>query len=293
MNPQGALDFSGKTALITGGGTGIGRAIAENFGKLGARVVIAEIDPQRADKVCASLDAMAVETLVSETDVRDVSQVTALCGQIEQRFGGLDIVVNNVGDFLGMMRPFARTTEEQWDALYAVNLRHLFIVTRAALPLLRKHGRGGSIINLSTIEAFRGHPICPVYSAFKAGVTGFTKSMALQLGPEHIRVNAIAPETSETEQVKPSVFINPEYRGHIERWIPLGRFGEPADAAGCAIFLASDLSAWITGTTVHLDGGALAAGGFYRTPDGRWTNLPVVSDDGVAIPPKTRTTGAR
>jgi len=285
MNPQGALDFSGKTALITGGGAGIGRAIAENFAVLGARVVIAEIDPQRADEVRAALDARDIESLVTPTDVRDTSQVNALCQKIEQRFGGLDIVVNNVGDFLGMMRPFARTTEEEWDALYALNLRHLFVVTRAVLPLFRKHGRGGSIINLSTIEAFRGHPICPVYSAFKAGVTGFTKSMAVQLGPERIRVNAIAPETTETEQVKPSLFVSPEHRGHIERWIPLGRFGEPADAAGCAIFLASDLSAWITGTTLHLDGGALAAGGFYRTPDGRWTNVPVVSADGVSFKP--------
>jgi len=293
MNPQGALDFSGKTALITGGGAGIGRAIAENLGALGARVVIAEIDPQRADAVRAALDAAGVESLVTPTDVCESSQVATLCDQIEQRFGGLDIAVNNVGDFLGIMRPFARTTEDEWDALYAVNLRHLFIVTRAALPLLRKHGRGGSIINLSTIEAFRGHPICPVYSAFKAGVTGFTRSMAVQLGPERIRVNAIAPETTQTEQVKPSTFVNPQYREHIERWIPLGRFGEPMDAAGCAIFLASDLSAWVSGTTLHLDGGALAAGGFYRTPDGRWTNLPVVSDDGVAAPPKSHPTGAR
>jgi len=293
MNLQGAFDFNGKTALITGGGAGIGRAIAEGLGTLGARVVIAEIDRQRADAVSTALDAAGIESLVSMTDVRDTSQVTTLCGQIDQRFGGLDIVVNNVGDFLGMMRPFARTGEEEWDALYALNLRQIFIVTRAALPLLRKYGRGGSIINLTSIEAFRGHPICPVYSAFKAGVTGFTRSMAVQLAPEHIRVNAIAPETTETEQVKPSAFVKPEHREHIERWIPLGRFGEPADAAGCAIFLASELSAWVTGTTIHLDGGALAAGGFYRTPDGRWTNIPVVTDDGVASVPKTRLKGAR
>jgi len=293
VNLQGALDFSGKTALITGGGAGIGRAIAKGLGELGARVVIAEIDQRRVKDTRAALDASGIESLVSLTDVRDASQVNALCAQIDQRFGGLDILVNNVGDFLGMMRPLVRTTEEEWDALYAINLRHLFIVTRAALPLFRKHGRGGSIINLSTIEAFRGHPICPVYSAFKAGVTGFTKSMAIQLGPERIRVNAIAPETTETEQVKPSAFVNPDYRGHIERWIPLGRFGEPTDAAGCAIFLASELSAWVSGSTIHLDGGALAAGGFYRTPAGRWTNVPVISDDGVAPALDNRSTGAK
>lgn len=277
------ISFAGKTALVTGGGAGIGRAIAEGLGKLGARVAVAEIDPARVEAVRAVLAEAGIEALVSATDVRDTAQVEALMSQIDQRFGGLDILVNNVGDFLGVAKPFASTTEAEWDALYATNLRHMFIVTRAALPLLRKGGPGGSIINISTIEAFRGIPMCPIYSAFKAGVTGFTKSMALELGPEGIRVNAIAPETTETEQVKPSQFVKPQYRDHVQRWIPLGRFGEPGDAAGCAIFLASELSAWVTGTTIHMDGGALAAGGFYRTPEGRWTNAPVVSDNGLAF----------
>lgn len=277
------ISFAGKTALVTGGGAGIGRAIAEGLGKLGARVAVAEIDPARVEAVRAALAEAGIEALVSATDVRDTTQVEALMSQIDQRFGGLDILVNNVGDFLGVAKPFASTTEAEWDALYAINLRHMFIVTRAALPLLRKGGPGGSIINISTIEAFRGIPMCPIYSAFKAGVTGFTKSMALELGPEGIRVNAIAPETTETEQVKPSQFVKPQYRDHVQRWIPLGRFGEASDAAGCAIFLASELSAWVTGTTIHMDGGALAAGGFYRTPEGRWTNAPVVSDNGLAF----------
>ena len=277
------ISFAGKTVLVTGGGAGIGRAIAEGLGKLGARVAIAEVDPARVDAVRAALAEAGIESLVSVTDVRDTAQVEALMSQIDQRFGGLDILVNNVGDFLGVAKPFGSTTEEEWDALYAINLRHMFIVTRAALPLLRKRGQGGSIINISTIEAFRGIPMCPVYAAFKAGVTGFTKSMALEMGPERIRVNAIAPETTETEQVKPSQFVKPQYRDHVQRWIPLGRFGEASDAAGCAIFLASELSAWVTGTTIHMDGGALAAGGFYRTPEGRWTNAPVVSDNGLAF----------
>lgn len=277
------ISFDGKTALVTGGGAGIGRAIAEGVGRLGARVAVAEIDPSRVEAVRAALTEAGIEALVSATDVRDTDQVAALMSQIDQRFGGLDILVNNVGDFLGVAKPFDTTTEAEWDALYATNLRHMFIVTRAALPLLRKSGRGGSIINISTIEAFRGIPMCPIYAAFKAGVTGFTKSIALELGPEGIRVNAIAPETTETEQVKPSLFVKPQYRDHVQRWIPLGRFGEPSDAAGCAIFLASELSAWVTGTTIHMDGGALAAGGFYRTPEGRWTNAPVVSDNGLAF----------
>lgn len=277
------INFTGKTALVTGGGAGIGRAIAETFGRLGARVAVAEIDAQRAQALRSDLEQAGVEALVEVVDVRDSAQVDALIANIDLRFGALDILVNNVGDFLGAIKPFERTTEADWDALYGVNLRHLFVVTRAALPLLRRAPAGASIINVSTIEAFRGIPNCAVYSAFKAGVTGFTKSLALELGPAGIRVNAIAPETTETEQVKISQYIQPQYREHIPRWIPLGRFGEPKDAAGCAVFLASELSGWVTGTTIHLDGGALAAGGFYRTPQGRWTNVPVVSDNGLGF----------
>jgi 3-oxoacyl-[acyl-carrier protein] reductase len=274
------LTLAGRTALVTGGGAGIGRAIAEAYAALGARVVVAEIDPARVQAARSALSG-SNESWVSLTDVRSASAVAALMGEISSRCGRLDVLVNNVGDFLNVIKPFERTTEEEWDALYATNLRHLFLVTRAAIPLLRSAGGGASIINLSTIEAFRGIPMAAVYSAFKSAITGFTRSLALELGPQGVRVNAIAPETTETEQVKPSLFIPPEYQAHIRRWIPLGRFGTPADAAGCAVFLASDLSAWVTGTTIHLDGGALAAGGWYRTPDERWTNVPVVSDSGL------------
>jgi 3-oxoacyl-[acyl-carrier protein] reductase len=276
------LTLAGRTALVTGGGAGIGRGIAEAFAALGARVVIAEIDPARAQAARAALSG-SPDSWVSLTDVRSAAAVGALMDEISSRCGRLDVLVNNVGDFLNVIKPFERTTEEEWDALYASNLRHLFLVTRAAIPLLRGGGGGGgaSIINLSTIEAFRGIPMAAVYSAFKSAVTGFTRSLALELGPHGIRVNAIAPETTESEQVKPSLFIPPQYQAHIRRWIPLGRFGTPADAAGCAVFLASELSAWVTGTTIHLDGGALAAGGWYRTPDERWTNVPVVSDSGL------------
>ncbi len=274
------LTLAGKTALVTGGGAGIGLAIAQAFAVLGARVVVAEIDPERAAAARQALTASPT-SWVAVTDVRSVAAVETLLAEIESRCGTLEVLVNNVGDFLNVVKPFERTTEEEWDALYAINLRHMFIVTRAAIPLLRRAQHGASIINLSTIEAFRGIPMTAVYSAFKSAVTGFTRSLALELGPRGIRVNAIAPETTETAQVRPSLFIPPQYQEHIRRWIPLGRFGTPEDAAGCAVFLASELSAWVTGTTIHLDGGALAAGGWYRTPDERWTNVPVVSDSGL------------
>jgi NAD(P)-dependent dehydrogenase (short-subunit alcohol dehydrogenase family) len=280
------LNLEGKTALVTGGGAGMGRAIAEAFGAAGMKIVIAEIDAGRAESVRAALDAAGVENLVEVLDVRDTAKVAELAKTIDARFGGLDVLVNNVGDFMGIVGPFARSTEDQWDTLYRINLRHIFVVTHAMLPLLRKQGHdgkngGGSIINVSSIEGFRGIPGGVVYGAFKAGVTGFTQSLAVELGPEHIRVNTIAPETTDTEQVQVTNWTKPEYLSHTERWIPLGRFGVPKDAAGCALFLASDLSAWVTGTTIHMDGGALAAAGWYRTPKGQWTNMPVIADKGL------------
>lgn len=277
--PEG-WSLRGKTALVTGGGAGIGRGIAEAFASLGARVIVAEIDAARAAAVQAALAALGSECHVAVTDVRDIAQVAALMREVEQRYGALDVLVNNVGDYLFIIKPFEESTEAEWQALYNVNLRQLFVVTQAAIPLLRRAHGGASIINLSTIEAFRGIPNAAIYAAFKAAITGFTRSLALELGPAGIRVNAIAPETTESEQVKPSVYIRPQYRDNIPRWIPLGRFGTPADAAGCAVFLATGLSAWVTGTTIHLDGGALAAGGWYRTPSGAWTNTPVVTDSG-------------
>jgi len=275
------FNLEGKTALVTGGGAGMGRAIAEAFGSLGMRVAVAEIDPKRGESVQAALTEAGVDHLVETVDVRNTAQVAELAGKIDARYGGLDVLVNNVGDFMGIVGPFARSTEQDWDTLYQVNLKQIFIVTHAMLPLLDRGGTGGSIINVSSIEGFRGIPGGVVYGAFKAGITGFTQSLAVELGPKGIRVNTIAPETTDTEQVQVTAWTKPEYLHHTKDWIPLGRFGVPKDAAGCAVFLASDLSAWVTGTTIHMDGGALAAAGWYRTPKGQWTNMPVISDKGL------------
>jgi len=276
------VTLKGKTALVTGGGGGIGRGIAEAFGSYGAQVVVAELKPERADAVRAALEAAKVEHLVVQADVREEAQVNGLIKQIEDRFGKLNVLVNNVGT-ASTPKLFEETTNEDWDFEYQINLRHMFLVTRAAIPLIRKSGPGGSIINLSSIEAFRGIPMLTVYGAFKAGAIGFTQSLALELGHEGIRVNAIAPETTESEAIQPSKWIRPEDLGAIPSAIPLGRFGTPADAAGCAVFLASDLSAWVTGTTIHLDGGALAAAGWHRLDNGAWTNAPVISKGALRL----------
>lgn len=276
------LTLKGKTALVTGGGGGIGRGIAEAFGRYGAQVAVAEIKPERAEAIRAALEAAKADHLVVQADVREEAQVNDLIAKVENRFGKLNVLVNNVG-IASTPKRFEETTNEDWDFEYQMNLRHMFLVTRAAIPLMRKSGPGGSIINLSSIEAFRGIPMLTVYGAFKAGAIGFTQSLALELGHEGIRVNAIAPETTETEAIQPSKWIRPEDLGAIASAIPLGRFGTPADAAGCAVFLASDLSAWVTGTTIHLDGGALAAAGWHRLESGAWTNAPVISKGALRL----------
>jgi NAD(P)-dependent dehydrogenase (short-subunit alcohol dehydrogenase family) len=279
---QDLISLKGKVAIVTGSGAGLGRGIAEAYASLGAKVVVVERNEERADDAQAWFEKRGYEHLVCRMDVGDRDRIDAMVDRVKSAYGRLDIVVNNVGDFCNLIKPFAASTEKEWQTLYEANLMHVFRVTHAALPLMHAGARGGSIINVSSIEAFRGIPNGAVYSAFNAALTGFTRSLAVELGPDGIRVNAIAPETSDTEQVRPRDWVAPEYRGHVKSWIPLGRFGRPSDAAGCAVFLASELSGWVTGTTVLLDGGALAAGGWYRVHEtGQWTNTPVVSDSGI------------
>jgi NAD(P)-dependent dehydrogenase (short-subunit alcohol dehydrogenase family) len=276
---HGALDFSGKTVLVTGGGVGIGRAIAEAFAGAGAQLVIAEIDPANADAVEAAIPSARV----IRCDVRERGTGQLLAERIAADSGKLDVLVNNVGHFVHA-RPFAQLAEDEIDEILDVNLGQVLRITSAMLPLLRAAAPGSSIINVTSIEAHRGIPGCTVYAAGKWGVTGFTKSLALELAPEGIRVNDIAPETTDTPQLALDYVIPPANRTHEERWIPLGRFGRPADCAGAALYLASPLASWVTGTALHVDGGALAAAGWYRTPQGEWTNTPLISDNGLVIP---------
>ncbi len=267
------IDFNGKVVLVTGGGAGIGRATVMAFADLGASVVALEVDPARSDDLRSRLGDRG---LVVTGDATAAADVSGLADTIGNRYGRLDVLVNNVGHFMTRPTPFERLTDEQIDGIYRVNLKHIFLVSRIMLPLLRAAAGGASITNVSSIEGFRGIPQFAVYGAFKAVVTGFTMSLALELGPEGIRVNAVAPETTDSAQVPLDRMIHKSQRHNIPRWIPLGRFGTPQDIAGCVLFLASPLAAWVSGTVVHADGGALAAAGWYRDDHGAWTNMPVI-----------------
>lgn len=260
MTP-GAL-LAGRRAVVTGGGGGIGRAISLLFAEQGADVIAAEIDAERAR-------AMPLRTIVCDvTQPDDVRRLTEEAGEI-------DILVNNVGHYLFPGKDFIESTEEEWEALYRVNLRHVFLCTHAFAPGMIARGGGGSIINVSTVEAFRGKPQSAVYAAFKGGVTQFTKSVALELGMHGIRVNAIAPDLTQSLQVPYDRWVPDDQRHLVPTWVPIGRLGMPEDIAGVALFLASDLSSFVTGTTVHADGGSYAAGGWFKTARGGWTNRPL------------------
>ncbi len=264
---MGLLD--GRVAIVTGAGAGIGRGIAARFVEEGAAVVAVEIDDDRCAALRSSLDA----AMVVHADVRTLSGVDAVFVAAEE-MGGADVLVNNVGHYGGGRGPFHTQPEAEWTELHAINFEHVMRCSQRFISGAIAADRPGSIVNVSTIEAFRGIPTRAVYSAYKAAITGFTKSLAVEYAHAGIRVNAIAPDVTETAQVPYSKWIKPQDEAMIPTWVPLGRFGQPDDLGGVALFLASDLSAFVTGTTVHADGGTFAAGGWFPTAEGGWTNRP-------------------
>jgi NAD(P)-dependent dehydrogenase (short-subunit alcohol dehydrogenase family) len=263
--------LAGKFAVVTGGGGGIGRAIAEAFAAHGAHVVVAEIDPELASSTVAAIEESGGTATGIVTDVTDSAAATRLAAEA----GPVDVLVNNVGHYLYPGADFVESTPAQWEALRHVNLQHVLAVTHAVLPGMIDRGRGASIINMTTVEAFRAKPQSAVYAAYKAAVTQFTKSLAMEVGIHGIRVNAIAPDLTESLQIPYNRWVKPDQLHLIPTWVPVGRFGTGDDQAGVALFLASDLGAFVTGTTVHADGGSLAAGGWFRTSRGGWTNRPL------------------
>lgn len=204
-------------------------------------------------------------------DIRVRSAIDA----VAQAGAGADVLVNNVGHFQPSRSRFTKTTEEDWDALYAVNLEHVLRLTQALLPGMIERGRG-SIVNVSTVESLRGIPAHAVYSAFNAGVNAFTRSLAVEVGRHGVRVNAIAPDMANTLQTTRETKLRGRDPRLIESWVPLARFGEPEDFADVVLFLASDLSRFVTGQVIPVDGGTLVAGGLLRRSDGEdaWTNKP-------------------
>ena len=244
-----------RVAVVTGGGSGIGRGIASGMAQFGAKVAIWERDSQTCASTASELGVLGVVA-----DVRDAGQVDAALEQTTAELGPVDILVNNAGGVFAS--PLLETTENGWDALYRANLRHVLLCTQRTARRMVTENRGGSVISLTSIEGVRAAPGYAAYAAAKAGVINYTRTAAFELAPHGIRVNAIAPDITVTEGL---LRIAPDgIRPELAQAVPLGRLGEVDEIASAAVFLASDMARYITGQTLHVDGGTQAAGGWYH-----------------------------
>jgi len=258
ISPSDIL-LTDRVAVVTGGGTGIGRGIADGLARFGAKVAIWERD---ADTCAATAQELGVLGIVA--DVRDSAQVDAALQRTRDELGPVEILVNNAGGVFAS--PLLDTSENGWDALYKANLRHVLLCTQRVARQLVADNRGGSIISVTSIEGVRAAPGYAAYSAAKAGVINYTRTAAFELAPQGIRVNAIAPDITITEGLQA---LSPDgIRPELSQAVPLGRLGDVDEIASATVFLASDMARYITGQTLHVDGGTQAAGGWYHAEGG-------------------------
>ena len=249
------MSLAGRVALVTGGQQGIGQAAATALAHAGTDVAVNWLDDgHAAQSVADRVHRAGRQALLIQGDVADVGSAAAMVAQVTARFGRLDILVNNAGIFPRV--PFLELTEAVWDSVLGVNLKGAAFMAQAAAKAMIAGGAGGAIINLSS-QAVRGSALGAHYSASKAGLIGLTRSIALELAPHRIRVNAIAPGVVDTAQ--PRGGFTEQGLADLATTLPLGRLGTAADIANAVVFLASDKSAFMTGEMVHINGGAYMA----------------------------------
>lgn len=242
--------LAGRRAIVTGGGSGIGRAVAERFAEAGARVAVLDNDEASAIEVATALGSDAGLALIA--DVGNAEATQAAFERAAGELGGLDIVVNNAGT--GAVKALHRYSDDEWEHLLRVNLTGVFHGIRAGIGFLRAAG-GGSIVNVASLSGLRPTRGEGPYSAAKAGVIALTAAAALEYGPE-IRVNCVSPGVIETPLTRP-LFRDAAVRERIERRIPLKRAGTAVEVANVVAFLASDLAAYVTGANMVVDGGSV------------------------------------
>jgi len=264
--------LGGKVAVVTGGGDGIGGAVSRLFAEHGALVEIAEIDPERAERKLAEIEAGGGTVRAHVIDVTQQADVDRLADVVLSEHGRIDVLINNVGDYRPLVR-FQDSSVESWNAMYSINLQHFFAVTRAFIGSMIEHHHG-SIVNVHSVEGMRGYPGEPVYGAMKAAVAHFTTNLAVNMGRHGIRVNAIGPDLTQTPQV--DYLTGFEDADHLwPSWAPVGRLGWPEDQARVALFLASDMSGYVTGHNIPVDGGTKAGAGWFFSPTARrFVNRP-------------------
>ncbi|ALJ12866.1 SDR family NAD(P)-dependent oxidoreductase [Sphingopyxis macrogoltabida] len=273
------MRLDGQTAFVTGGGGGIGRAIALRLAEAGADIAIFDIFPERAEEAAARVREYGVHAIAIPGDVMDSDALRTAIDRTARERGRLDILINNAGGVSA--RPFLEQSERSMRKHVDINLMSMLIATQAAAKHMVAGGRGGAIVNVASIEASRAAPNFAVYAACKAGMLSFTKSMAVELSAHAIRVNCIAPDHTITpgNQGNRAGPVDPatwKSRSDAEvdamnRLIPLGREGVDLECGDAALFLASPMAAYITGTLLPVDGGTWASSGWVRGQNGKWT----------------------
>ena len=248
------MRLQGKVALVTGAGGGFGEGIARLFAQEGARVVCADLVEAAARRIAAAVGGEAVAG-----DVSQGADVARMVGVAVERFGGLDVVVNNAGT-THRNGPLLEVDEAMFDRVYAVNVKSIYWMAQAAVPVLRRQGRGGSIVNVSSTAGLRPRPGLVWYNGTKGAVNTITQCMATELAGDRIRVNAVCPVMGATGLLEAFMGAadTPENRARFVASIPLGRLSTPADIANACLWLAEDASSFITGVLLPVDGGRCA-----------------------------------
>jgi NAD(P)-dependent dehydrogenase (short-subunit alcohol dehydrogenase family) len=252
------MRLQNKVAAVTGGAQGIGRAIVEKFHSEGARVALLDIDEARGSAVATTLGESDPGVLFMRCDITREADVERAFAAMVEQFGGLDILVNNAG--VNTYFDATTMTESEWESVFAVDLKGAWLCAKHAIPMMRRRG-GGSIVNIASLHAFMTTYGMFPYAAAKSGLVGLTRSLALDFGPEQIRVNAICPGWTRTQLVDEWLRLQPEGAAAEQRVLdqhPLRRMATPAEIANFVSFVASDEASFITGAALVIDGGLSA-----------------------------------
>jgi gluconate 5-dehydrogenase len=249
------FDLGGRLALVTGGGSGLGFAIARGLAGAGARVVLNGRQRDKLHAAAAALQRDGITAEIAPFDVTDATAVDTAVAAIAHDLGPIDILVNNAA--INQRQPLEQFTLADWRLLQATNLDGPFLVTRAVLPAMKAR-RSGKIINICSIASDLGRPNIVAYAASKGGVKMLTRALAVELAPHNVQVNGIAPGFFSTE-MNAALIADAEFSAWVARRTPAGRWGEPAEIAGAAVFLASSAADYVTGHLLYVDGGFSAA----------------------------------